>query len=48
MAVRVLLADDHTMFVDGIESILSEESEIDVVGKCFEFFFLCNFFLRFY
>lgn len=34
--IRVLIADDHTMFVDGIESILKTESDISVVGKCFD------------
>lgn len=34
--IRVLIADDHTMFVDGIESILKNEKEISVVAKCFD------------
>lgn len=34
--IKVLIADDHTMFVDGLESILSGESEIDVVDKCYD------------
>ncbi len=34
--IRVLIADDHTMFVDGIESILRNEPNINVVGKCFD------------
>ncbi len=33
--IRVLIADDHTMFADGIESILSTEPEIEVVGTCY-------------
>ena len=34
--IKILIADDHTMFVDGIESILRNESEVEVVGKCFD------------
>jgi DNA-binding NarL/FixJ family response regulator len=34
--IRILIADDHTMFVDGIESILKTEADISVVGKCFD------------
>jgi DNA-binding NarL/FixJ family response regulator len=34
--IRVLIADDHTMFVDGIESILNQESKIKLVAKCFD------------
>ena len=33
--INVLLADDHTMFVDGIDSILKTESDIKVVGKVY-------------
>jgi len=33
--INVLLADDHTMFVDGIDSILKTESDIAVVGKVY-------------
>jgi DNA-binding NarL/FixJ family response regulator len=32
--IKVLIADDHTMFVDGIESILGAEDEVEVVGRC--------------
>jgi DNA-binding NarL/FixJ family response regulator len=32
--IKVLIADDHTMFVDGIESILGAEDEIQVIGRC--------------
>lgn len=32
--LRLLIADDHSMFADGIESILATESDIEVVGKC--------------
>lgn len=34
--IKLLIADDHNMFVDGIESILKDEKEIQVVGKCFD------------
>jgi len=34
--IKVLIADDHMMFVDGIESILANENEIDVVDKCYD------------
>ena len=34
--IKVLIADDHTMFADGIESILRTEDEISVVGKCYD------------
>jgi DNA-binding NarL/FixJ family response regulator len=34
--IKVLVADDHKMFVDGIESILRNEEDIQVVGKCFD------------
>lgn len=33
--IHVLIADDHTMFVDGIESILKDEKGIHVAGRCF-------------
>ncbi len=33
MAVRVHLADDHTMFREGLESILSSRGDIEVVGR---------------
>lgn len=33
--INVLLADDHTMFVDGIDSILKTESDIKVIGKVY-------------
>ena len=32
MATRVHLADDHTMFREGLESILSSREGIEVVG----------------
>ncbi len=34
--IKVAIADDHAMFVDGIDSILKDESNISVVGKCFD------------
>lgn len=33
--INVLIADDHTMFVDGIASILKDENNINVVGTCY-------------
>lgn len=33
---RVAIADDHAMFVDGIESILRDEETIKVVDRCFD------------
>lgn len=34
--MNVLIADDHTMFVDGIESILRTENNINTVGRCYD------------
>jgi DNA-binding NarL/FixJ family response regulator len=34
--INILIADDHTMFVDGMESILKVESDFNVVGKCYD------------
>ena len=34
--IKVLIADDHTMFVDGIQSILNNVQDIKVVGRCFD------------
>ncbi len=31
--IRILLTDDHTLFRQGINTLLSEESDIDVVGE---------------
>ena len=31
--IRVLIADDHQMFVDGLKSLLVEEKEMYVVGE---------------
>lgn len=33
MTIRVLLADDHRMFVEGMRSLLGRESDIEVVGE---------------
>ncbi len=33
--IRILVADDHAMFVDGIESILKNEKDIEVIGRCY-------------
>lgn len=34
--IDILIADDHTMFVDGIESILEAEEDIQVIGRCYD------------
>lgn len=34
--IKVLIADDHNMFVEGLESILMDEEDIQVVAKCYE------------
>jgi len=31
--IRVLIADDHRLFVDALEAILAAEPEIEVVGR---------------
>jgi DNA-binding NarL/FixJ family response regulator len=31
--INLLIADDHTMFLQGIASLLEQESEINIVGK---------------
>ncbi len=31
--IRILLTDDHTLFRQGIHTLLSEESDIEVVGE---------------
>ncbi len=36
MSTRILIADDHSMFADGIESILDDQDEVKVVGKCLD------------
>lgn len=33
---NILIADDHTMFVDGIESILSDSTDLNVIGRCYD------------
>ncbi|MGD1891901.1 MAG: response regulator [Cyclobacteriaceae bacterium] len=32
--IRILLVDDHQMFIDGLAAIFSDVDEIQVVGKC--------------
>ncbi len=34
--IKLLIADDHEMFVDGITSILSTETDMRVVASCFD------------
>jgi DNA-binding NarL/FixJ family response regulator len=34
--IKLVIADDHTMFVDGIDSILSKEQNIEVIGRCYD------------
>ena len=34
--MNILIADDHTMFVDGIDSILQNEKDIDHISKCYD------------
>jgi DNA-binding NarL/FixJ family response regulator len=34
--IKVLIADDHKMFVDGIDSILKYEDDIEVVDRCYD------------
>ena len=33
---RILIADDHAMFADGIASILEAEKSLEVVGRCLD------------
>ena len=33
--IRVMIADDHNMFVEGVESILDGQDNIQVVSKCY-------------
>jgi two-component system NarL family response regulator len=33
MSIRILLADDHQMFRDGLRSILASEDDLEVVGE---------------
>jgi DNA-binding NarL/FixJ family response regulator len=33
---KILIADDHAMFADGIASILKAEDDIEVVGQCLD------------
>lgn len=34
--IKILLIDDHQLFNDGLKSLLSSESEIEIVGQVFE------------
>lgn len=34
--IELLIADDHAMFVDGLDSILKDEVNISVKGKCYD------------
>ena len=34
--MNILIADDHTMFVDGIESILLAEDDMHTIGRCYD------------
>ena len=34
--IKVAIADDHAMFVDGIDSILNGENDIEVVGRLYD------------
>lgn len=33
--IHIMIADDHTMFVDGIDSILNKEADMQVLCKCY-------------
>ncbi len=34
--IRILIVDDHKMFVQGLEEILSREEDIQIVHRCYE------------
>ncbi len=34
--IKILIVDDHKMFVEGLEFILSKEDDIRIVERCFE------------
>lgn len=34
--IKILIADDHAMFADGIASILKNEDSLEVVGQCLD------------
>jgi DNA-binding NarL/FixJ family response regulator len=34
--IKILIIDDHELFNDGLKSLLSSETEIDIVGQVFE------------
>jgi DNA-binding NarL/FixJ family response regulator len=33
MSIKIIIADDHQMFIDGIKSLLKDEPDIEVVGE---------------
>ena len=34
--MKILVADDHAMFADGIELILESENDLQIAGKCYD------------
>ncbi len=34
--IKILIVDDHKMFVEGLEFILSKEEDIEIVHRCYE------------
>ena len=34
--IKVLIADDHQMFIDGLKAILAEDPQIDIVGEALD------------
>ncbi|MEE9373164.1 MAG: response regulator transcription factor [Saprospiraceae bacterium] len=34
--IKLLIVDDHKMFVEGLESILAREDDIKIIHKCYE------------
>ncbi len=36
MSLKVLLADDHTVVLDGLRALLSLEAEVEVIGVCID------------
>jgi DNA-binding NarL/FixJ family response regulator len=41
--MKVLVADDHAMFADGIQLILESEKDLEIVGKCYDGKSVINF-----
>lgn len=35
-SIRVMIVDDHTMFLEALDSLLSKEEDIEVVGSAFD------------